>query len=118
MIPLDGNVADGFKAACHELLPHGFLNRLGSRLDLMNGYIHIRQQVAGADEADELMPKGIVTGEFGFHIPDGDFAGRAHEVHLIQAHTQREEVTRQISLLDFLSIMDCHFDHGRFPHLK
>ena len=45
-------------------------------------------------------------------MPARHFVRMAHEVHLIQAHTQREEVTGQISLLDFLSIVNCHFNHS------
>ena len=97
------------------MLAQGFPDRGGRGLDLMDSHIHIRQQVAGADEADELLTDGICAGEFRLHIPDRDFVGRQHQVHLIQAHTQREEVTGQISLLDFLSVMDCHFDHVQLP---
>ena len=113
LIPADMDVLDGFEAAIHKFLTQGFLDCLGSCLELMDCHIYIRQQIAGADEVDELLPDGICTGEFRLHIPDGDFVRMAHEVHLIQAHTQREEVAGQISLLDFLSVMNCHCNHRR-----
>ena len=113
LIPADMDILDGFEGSIHEFLPHGFLDRLGSCLELVDCHIHIRQQVTGADEADELLTDGICAGEFRLYIPDRDFVGSQHQVHLIQAHTQREEVAGQISLLDFLSVVDCHFNHGQ-----
>ena len=114
LIPADMDVLDGFKGSIQETLPHGFLDRLGSCLELVDCHIHIRQQVAGADQADELLPDGICAGELSLHIPDRYFVGSQHHVHLIQAHTQREEVAWQISLLDFLSVVDCHINHRRY----